>query len=381
LSGDSHYARQLEGRLAQWHSRPAALLFNSGYDANLSVLSCLPQIDRFLFDEYAHNSLRMGMRLSRRRNNHLNHHQEQQVLLLQKLEEQKESFLHNDVDDLKQKLLQLEQEDKLLATTRKNILIVVESVYSMDGDIAPLSAILNLAQQFGALVLVDEAHGIGSFGDDQGNNSRGTGVLAKLHLEHHPALACSVHTFGKAAGCHGAVVCGSATLRRYLWNYAWPLVYSTSLPLHSLVAIECSYETMTSPRGKALRQHTQKLVMLFRQLVQERIIDKQLPRRPQQRQQKCQEVELLPSTSPIQALVLTRNGNQACSEFCERVWQHSYKSIRLYPIKSPTVPEGMERIRIILHGHNRKDQVHRLVGCMEQSLVGMNILAPTLASL
>jgi 8-amino-7-oxononanoate synthase len=380
LSGDSRYARQLERRLAQWHSQPAALLFNSGYDANLSVLSCLPQIDRFLFDEYAHNSLRMGMRLSRRGNNHHHHHQHR---MLRKLDEQNESFLHNNVDDLKRKLLQLEQEDKLAVTTRKkNILIVVESVYSMDGDVAPLRAILDLAQQFGALVLVDEAHGIGSFGDDLGNNTRGTGVLAQLNLEHHPALACSVHTFGKAAGCHGAVVCGSTTLRSYLWNYAWPLVYSTSLPLHSLVTIECSYETMTSPRGKALRQHTQKLVLLFRQLVQERIIGKQIPtQKHHQPHQTCQEVQLLPSTSPIQALVLTRNGNQACTEFCERVWQESHKTIRLYPIKSPTVPAGKERIRIILHGHNYKDQVHRLVECMEQSLIGMGILGPSLARL
>ncbi|CAB9513195.1 8-amino-7-oxononanoate synthase [Seminavis robusta] len=359
LSGDSHYARQLEHRLAKWHNRPSALLFNSGYDANLAVLSCLPQIDKFLFDEFAHNSLHMGMRLSRSRRSR--NHDTASTSTSTILKEHKERFSHNNVQDLRQKL-------QKTSNKLNNVLIVVESVYSMDGDVAPLREMLDLAHEFEALVLVDEAHGIGVFGDDQGSkSSRGTGVLAQLHLENHPALACSVHTFGKAAGCHGAVVCGSNTLRQYLWNYAWPLVYSTSLPLHSLVAIECSYETMTSVRGKALREYTQNLVAFFRTLVQEYIIDRQIQRL----------LYLLPSLSPIQALVLPQNGNQACTQFCEHVWQKSNQTIRLYPIKSPTVPVGKERIRIILHGHNRKAQVQRLVECMAQSLVEMNLLPPT----
>ncbi|CAB9499088.1 8-amino-7-oxononanoate synthase [Seminavis robusta] len=371
LSGDSHYARQLEHRLAKWHNRPSALLFNSGYDANLAVLSCLPQIDKFLFDEFAHNSLHMGMRLSLSRRSR--NHDTTSASTSDKLQEQKERFRHNNVQDLRQKLLN---------TSKLKVLIVVESVYSMDGDVAPLREMLDLAHKFGALVLVDEAHGIGVFGDDQGSNSRGTGVLTQLHLENHPALACSVHTFGKAAGCHGAVVCGSNTLRQYLWNYAWPLVYSTSLPLHSLVAIECSYESMTSSRGKALRLYTQNLVSFFRTLVQEYIIDRQ---RQQSNSSNNNDNDnnhqrllyLLPSMSPIQALVLPQNGNQACTQFCEHVWQKSNQTIRLYPIKSPTVPVGKERIRIILHGHNRKAQVQRLVECMAQSLVAMNLMPPT----
>lgn len=376
LSGDSSYARQLEQRLAQWHKRPAALLFNSGYDANLAVLSSLPNCDYFLFDEYAHNSLHMGMRLSRTfKDQTTNAHQK----------EVSGSFRHNSVSDLRQKLEQIKASS---LSNYKNTggggssirtLIVVESVYSMDGDQAPLQAMLDLALEFGALVLVDEAHGIGIFGDDRGAKSRGVGVLAQFHLEAHPALACSIHTFGKAAGCHGAVVCGSLAFRQYLWNYGWPLIYSTSLPLHSLVAIDCSYEAMTSFRGRALRRHTQSLVDLFRSLVESRIIHLQQKQGQQQghlkNRQLAQPLYLLPSNSPIQAIVLPTNGNQACTEFCERIWELSRHTIRLYPIKSPTVPQGMERIRIILHGHNTPAEVHKLVDCVEQCLVDMQLLA------
>lgn len=369
LSGDSSYARQLEQRLALWHNRPAALLFNSGYDANLAVMSCLP-CDIFLFDEYAHNSLRMGMRLSQSAKNQKHYvkasaninPESNKVSSFGTEEASGSSFRHNCVADLRQKLESLQK--KLQYNNKsQRILIVVESVYSMDGDVAPLRAMLDLAQRFGAMVLVDEAHGIGIFG----NERRGTGVLTQLGLEGHPALAASIHTFGKAAGCHGAVVCGSKVLRQYLWNYGWPLIYSTSLPLHSLVAIECSYETMTSPRGSALRKYTQELVYLFRRLAQARLRMGSIGN-----QHNC--VYLLPSTSPIQALVLPTNGNQACTEFCRRVWDISQHSLRLYPIKSPTVPEGMERIRIILHGHNTAAEVHKLVDYMGQCLEDMGLL-------
>lgn len=365
LSGDSSFARQLEQRLALWHNRPAALLFNSGYDANVAVMSCLP-CDIFLFDEYAHNSLRMGMRLSQSAKNH-NHANINQTKVLGAVEESSgASFQHNCVKDLRRKLetIQTTQHHK---SNDYRVLIVVESVYSMDGDVAPLKAMLDLAYAFGALVLVDEAHGIGIFG----NESRGTGVLTQLGLEGHPALAGSIHTFGKAAGCHGAVVCGSVALRQYLWNYGWPLIYSTSLPLHSLVAIECSYETMTSPRGKVLRKHTQDLVYLFRRLLQARL---RLGSPGTRQNQNSNSVYLLPSTSPIQALVLPTNGNQACTEFCLRVWQISQHTLRLYPIKSPTVPEGMERIRIILHGHNTTAEVYTLVECIRLCLKEMKLL-------
>jgi 8-amino-7-oxononanoate synthase len=326
LTGDSEYAHQLEDRLATWHNRPAALVCNSGYDANLAVLSCVTRQNVVIMDELSHNSLYMGVQLG----------QGKPV-----------TFKHNSVQDL-ERVLQKQ-------STNQRILIVVESVYSMDGDIGPLSEILVLALLYNASVIVDEAHGLGVFG------SNGMGVLAELRLECHPALLCSIHTFGKAAGCHGAVVCGSLALKEYLINYGRPIVYSTSLPLHSLVCISCAYESMSSDAGAALRTQVKDLVRLFRQGMQ-RLFD------PSQ----SSAVSLVPSETPIQALLVP--GNKCCVDFCELLCKKSGDRIRLYPIRSPTVPTGQERVRIIIHSHNTKDQVGELLLLMEETLQDMGYL-------
>lgn len=354
LSGDSLYARNLEEWLAKVHQRPTATIFNSGYDANLSILSStvLPG-DLIILDELCHNSLLMGVRMSRQR-----------VF---------RTFTHNNVEAL-QRILK----DHRLS--HKCCLIVVESVYSMDGDVAPLKEILDLAARYGAQVIVDEAHGLGIYGRTNShqldltakdyptnqpklvttNVKGGTGVLAALELEHHPALLCSVHTFGKAAGCHGAIICGSQVLRDFLWNYARPFVYSTSLPLHSLVTIKASYMTMTEARGDILRAQTFRWVKLFRDIMEHAL------------SAASSVVTLWPSPSPIQALVM--GDNDTCLEFCRRMLDRF--KIRLYPIRAPTVPLGQERVRLILHAHNTEHQVRRLCQgllktCSEMCLIAM----------
>lgn len=246
----------------------------------------------------------------------------------------------------------------------------------MDGDVAPLTSILNLAAKFGAKVVVDEAHGLAIYGrninedlmdspvcsqDSLQKCSRrsmtirpckygGTGVLAALELENHKNLLASVHTFGKGAGCHGAVVCGSSVLRAYLWNYARPFVYSTALPMHSLVAIRTSYETIIGMEGEYLRQKTFKLIRLFRS-----ILSKVLS---------STGIKLCPSTSPIQALIVP--GNNICVDLCQKMFDRY--QIRLYPIRAPTVPAGQERVRIILHAHNTPDQVRYLCDGLTNTL-------------
>ena len=349
LSGDSLLARTIESKLASVHQRPSALLFNSGYDANLSVLSSLPyreDDDAIVMDELVHNSLVMGVRMGRLK--------KERVFL----------FQHNDIVDLKRVL----DEVMLTSSSLSSILVVVESVYSMDGDVAPLQDILDLAQVMGARVVVDEAHGLGVYGKTnvenlevindenkltnkntapESNLKGGVGVLAALNLERHRALLCSIHTFGKAAGCHGAVVAGSFTLISYLVNYARPFVYSTSLPPHSLVSIMQAYDTMMGDVGERRRKKVFRLVRTFRE---EMLVGlkSNFP--------KNSGFELLPSPSPIQAVIVP--GNEECMSVCKYLRNKGHFDV--YPIRSPTVAKGKERIRIVLHSHNNEDQVLEL---------------------
>jgi 8-amino-7-oxononanoate synthase len=357
LSGDSLYARNLELWLAKLHQRPTATLFNSGYDANLSIISSvLLQGDLVILDELCHNSLVMGVRMSR----------EQACF----------TFEHNNVDALERIL-----RAKRHSNRGGKCLIVVESVYSMDGDVAPLKAMLDLAAKYKADVVVDEAHGLGIYGSTNrqdlkllegsksgipqpsSSSTGGTGVLAALQLEHHPALLCSVHTFGKAAGCHGAIICGSSVLRDFLWNYARPLIYSTAMPLHSLVAIRGSYQSMVGPEGEQRRRNVFSLVRLFREIMTESLAGSP------------GSVSLWASPSPIQALVIA--GNEVCIQFCKSTLERF--QIRLYPIRAPTVPIGQERVRIIIHAHNSEREIRYLCQALLQTLVEMrlSVVAPS----
>ena len=373
LSGDSQLARSLETSLAKIHNRPDGLICNSGYDANLSVLSSLPYIrgDTVVMDELVHNSLVMGIRMGRLARD--------RVVL----------FKHNDVKDLERVLEQASNGKDLHPDA--SIIIVVESVYSMDGDVAPLAEILELAKSWrNASVVVDEAHGLGVYGRtnvhdlyDLGNKNDpsplqsearggvrggasvggGTGVLAALELEHHPSLLCSVHTFGKAAGCHGAVVVGSKIFISYIVNYARPFVYSTSLPPHSLVTIQESYKSMTTQVGEERRRKVFDLVKQFRNEMT--AIFLRLKRRFP-----SSEFELLHSPSPIQGVVTP--GNDRCiaiSQYLRNVGRFD-----VYPIRSPTVSKGKERIRIILHSHNSLEEVRSLTSMLHRAMVQSSIM-------
>jgi 8-amino-7-oxononanoate synthase len=191
-------------------------------------------------------------------------------------------------------------------------------------------------------------------------SDNGMGVLAELGLERHPALLCSIYTFGKAAGCHGAVICGSKAVIDYLYNYGRPIIYSTAIGLHSLVTIGCSYESMNGEIGMRLREKVHSGVRLFRQLMIEVMSAAK------------GSIKLVDSVSPIQALVVP--GNATCSNFCQRILKKSSYQINLFPIRSPTVPKGSERVRIIIHAHNSRDQIFKLVGLIWSTLKEMGFL-------
>jgi 8-amino-7-oxononanoate synthase len=295
LAGNSLLAEETESFLAAFHEAEAGVIFNSGYDANLGLLSSVPQRgDTIIYDYLSHASLRDGIRLSFA---------------------QSYSFRHNDLDDL----------EKKLQAANGNIFVVTESVFSMDGDMAPLEQIAGLCEKHKAQLIVDEAHATGVTGE------QGEGLVQ--HLKLPSACFARIHTFGKAVGCHGAIVLGSALLRNYLVNFSRPFIYSTALPESSLAAIRTAYELF--PTMRAERDHLQQLINLF--------------------QQENFRYEKQVSATPIQVVIIP--GNDEVKQVAAML-QDAGMDIR--PILYPTVPRGSERLRIVLHTFNSLQEVQQL---------------------
>lgn len=295
LAGNYERIEEAERSLAAFHEAPAGVLFNSGYDANLGLLSSVPQRgDTIVYDSLSHASLRDGIRLSFARSF---------------------SFEHNDLAAL----------EKRLQAATGNIFVVTESVFSMDGDEAPLEKMVRLCQQYQAHLVVDEAHATGIAGE------QGEGLVQHLGLQR--SCFARIHTFGKAVGCHGAVVLGSDTLRDYLINFSRAFIYTTALPESSVAAIQAAYSIF--PSMQAGRAHLQQLVQYF--------------------QRAPLAYRKLPSQTPIQVVIIP--GNDKVKAIAGRLQS---ASLDVRPILYPTVPKGSERLRIVFHAFNTMEEVQRL---------------------
>jgi 8-amino-7-oxononanoate synthase len=314
LAGQTTLANVVEEELARFYGTEAALIFNSGYDANLGLLACLPRAeDVLLTDELIHASMIDGARLSYAT---------------------RQRFLHNDLADLEDKLKQARE-------SRKNgqVFVAVESIYSMDGDAAPLRELADLCDQYNAALIVDEAHATGLYGPN------GEGLVVGLGLQDR--VFARVHTFGKALGVHGAAVVGPIVLRDYLINFARPFIYTTALPPHSLLAIRCAHVYLTTNTEN--RTQLYKRLTYFRQRVDELLPD----------------AVWTSSRSPIRCLLIPGN-NQA--RYVASQAQAVGLDVRA--ILSPTVPAGQERLRLCIHAFNTNEEIDQLLTILQTALTG-----------
>ena len=189
ITGNSALAEHTEAHIADYFRAESALVFQSGYAANLGVISALAHRDlTILYDEFCHASIRDGIRLGVAKN---------------------WGFAHNDMQDL----------EKKLERTTGNVLIITESVFSMDGDEAPLMELLRLKKQFSAALLLDEAHAAGWKKD---------GLALAEELAIAEEIDLRIITFGKAFGAHGAAVLCSDVYKQYLINHARSFIYTTA---------------------------------------------------------------------------------------------------------------------------------------------------------
>jgi 8-amino-7-oxononanoate synthase len=303
ISGNLTYTEDLEKTIANFHNAEAGLIFNSGYDGNVGLFSSLPQRgDTIITDELIHASIIDGARLS-----HANRY----------------TFKHNDLESL---------ESKLKAATGISY-VAIESVYSMDGDTPPLLQILELTEQYNAHLIVDEAHAVGLHKN---------GLIDQLGLSDR--VFARLVTFGKALGCHGAIVLGSYKLREYLINFARSFIYTTAAPFHNLATIKMAYELLE--QSDAGIEQLRNNIDLFKKLI---VANTYYP--------------LINSDSAIQCILL--KSNDKARGIAKQLQD---KNLDVRAILSPTVAQGAERIRICLHGYNSENEITLLANTINQHL-------------
>lgn len=294
-----------ETALAAFLGREAALLFSSGYQANVGVIGALVgRGDAVFADRLAHASLLDGCLLSRA---------------------EFQRFRHNDLADL---------ERRLAASTAPAKLIAVDAVYSMDGDEAPLAALLALAERFDAWLYVDDAHGFGVLGP------QGRGTLATHGVAQHPRLV-QLATFGKAAGLAGAAVAADALVIDWLVNTARTAIFTTAMPpalAHALTAMLELVEPADAARAR-LAGHVATL------------------------RAGCAAagLQLLPSRTAIQPILIGSDADAVAASLALRE-----AGLWVPAIRPPTVPPGTARLRVSLSAAHTETDVAQLAAQLSQ---------------
>lgn len=316
LSGNHLLCENTEEFIAAYHRCESALIFNSGYNANLGILASIPQReDLIVFDEYAHASIRDGISLSKAHSF---------------------KFAHNDLKDIKAVIGRFRNRED---NHSGNIYVVTESVFSMDGDSPDLKALVELCDKEAYLLIVDEAHSFGIYGQE------GQGLVEELGLG--DKVFARIVTFGKALGCHGSAILGAADLKNYLINFARSFIYTTALSPHSFASILMGYKRLGSANGRLQRNILRERIEFFKDTVYQYGLDDYF----------------ILSSSAVQSCLIP--GNSYVREISRILKQNNYD---VRPILSPTVTRGMERLRFCLHSYNTEESIEGVLKLLAKSL-------------
>ncbi|MCM0612728.1 8-amino-7-oxononanoate synthase [Marinobacter sediminum] len=299
---DAHH--QLEQRLARFTGRSSALFFSTGYMANMGVISALAgRGDTIFSDRLNHASIIDGCILSRAK---------------------VRRYAHGDMAEL----------EAMLAQTSGHKLVVTDGVFSMDGDVARLKELARVCRTHDALLVVDDAHGIGVLGPQ----GRGSVAEQGMSEEDVPVL---IGTLGKAVGTSGAFVAGSSVLIDYLVQKARTYIYTTAMPPAIATATCASIDLIE--RDDERRQHLRELVAVFRE------------------QASAMGYELMPSETPIQPIMV--GNNWSALELSRALEERGFLVIAIRP---PTVPAGEARLRVTLSAAHSKSDLDRLLRALSE---------------
>ncbi|KAI1152216.1 5-aminolevulinate synthase [Nemania diffusa] len=329
MDGHYKYLEDAENFIATFHGMEAGLIVGSAYEANLAVWTAIPRPgDVILFDALIHASSHEGIK---------------QSLAIQKVE-----FAHNDVQSFRAAVLGIMASQPLIRQGKRSIIVAVESIYSMDGDVCPLRELVEatgdiLGCQGSIQFVVDEAHSIGVIGP------RGTGLVCELGLEKE--IAVVVHSYGKALGATGAVILGNKTIKDTLVNFGRSITYTTSPSFPFVAAIKSGYTLLATPQIQEAQYHIQNLARLLFQSISSHPL-----------WLTCQEKGLLRiplldgwEERPFLTHIACISANQK-----HTWWLYFHllsSSFCVFPVQYPVVPIGQSRLRIILHSTNTEDQI------------------------
>lgn len=304
LTGNFPIYTDLEALVAQCFQRESALLFNSGYHANLGILPALTTTKSLILaDKFVHASMIDGIRLSR-------------CAFFR--------YRHNDYEHLKNLL------EKNVGKFDRTF-IVTESVFSMDGDVADLKQLVQLKKQFpNTYLYVDEAHAIGVYGQNGLGIAERDNLIAEIDL--------LVGTFGKALASMGAYVVCDQILKECLINQMRPLIFSTALPPFNVAWTHFIFERL--PQFSKERSHLEQLSAFLRQEVEHR-------------------TQIMPSQTCIVPYILGEN--EVTLAKAKTLQEQGYYCL---PIRPPTVPKGTSRIRLSLTADMTIDEVKQFVACL-----------------
>ncbi len=302
ISGTSGACLELEEKIAAWKGFEGALILSSGYAANVGIVSALAGRGSAVFaDKLNHASINTGCLLS---------------------QAEFRRYRHSDTGHLEKLLAMSQIPEKLVAS---------DTVFSMDGDLAPLSELFHLSREHGAMLFLDDAHGTGVTG------VRGKGLASPENCD--VALA----TFSKAMGAFGGCILCSRELREYFINVCSPFIFSTGMPPSTLGAISAAVDLIQTPEMEEARSHLHALSGIARDAIRSLGFD-------------C-------GSSETMILPVIIGDATKTLEFSRRLYE---KGILALAVRPPTVPDGTSRIRVSLNADHAREDVQRLIDALAE---------------
>jgi 8-amino-7-oxononanoate synthase len=306
LSGNYEQIENLEKRIADKFNSESALLFPSGYQANMGLLSCIADRNDFiLYDELCHASIKEGIRMSFAK---------------------KIAFKHNDIEDLKKKM----------SKCKGTIFVISESVFSMDGDIANIDNLVKLCKENNCNLIIDEAHAVGVIGE------KGEGLVASK--KYSKDVFARTITFGKAYACQGAAILCNTITKDYLINFSRPFIYTTapSPIITKMIEVAIDY----------IETHPILLTTLNQNIEFWKSECKKYPK-----------LNLKTNKTPIQKIIIS--GNENVKKISKIFSENGFL---VMPVLYPTVAKGQERLRIVIHSKNNKKEFENFLEIYKNNL-------------